>query len=90
MPSNALKYDALPLPPVIFASIMLDGFLIDVQEEALLLTRNSDIDTKLLKEDLVQAGAVSVVDPVAHSSTFLLILTLSKEAPVVTLGTRDG
>jgi hypothetical protein len=69
---------------------MLDGFVINVQEEALLLTRNSDIDTKFLKEDLVQARTISVVDPVAHSSALLLVLTLAKEAPIVPLGTRDG
>jgi hypothetical protein len=65
---------------------MLNGFLINVQEEALLLTRNSDIDTKFLKEDLVQAGTVSAVDPVTHSSALLLVLTLAEKAPVVALG----
>jgi hypothetical protein len=66
---------------------MLYGFLIDVQEEALLLTRNSDIDTKFLKDDLTQARAVSGVDPVAHSRALLLVLTLTEKAPVVAFGT---
>lgn len=39
---------------------------------------------------MVQARAVSGVDPVADGGALLLVLALTKDAPVVALGTRDG
>ena len=87
MPFNALTNMMLyPCLQSFSPSIKLDGFLIDVQEEALLLAWNNNIDTELLEEDLVKAGTISAVDPVAHGSALLLVLTLAKEAPVVPLG----
>ena len=86
MPFNALINMMLyPCLQSFSPSIKLDGFLIDVQKEALLLAWNNDIDTELLEEDLVKAGTISVVDPVTHSSALLLVLALAKEAPVVPL-----
>ena len=67
MPFNALINMMLyPCLQSFSPSIKLDGFLIDVQEEALLLAWNNNIDTELLEEDLVKAGTISVVDPVTR------------------------
>jgi hypothetical protein len=81
-----VKCNTVSLLPVVFVSFKLDRFLIDLQEEALLLTWNNDIDTKLFRKDLIHAGTVSVVNPVANGSALLLVLALAKEAPVVSLG----
>lgn len=81
-----MKCNAVSLLPVVFVSFKLDRFLIDLQEEALLLTWNNDVDTKLLRKDLVHARTISVIDPVANGSAPLLVLALAKEAPVVSLG----
>jgi hypothetical protein len=81
-----VKCNAVSFLPVVFVSFKLDRFLIDLHEEALLLTWNNDVNTKLLRKDLVHARTVSVIDPVANGSALLLVLALAKEAPVVSLG----